>query len=77
MAPQIRSIPENGHLVVYQGEPASLGCDILAGSPTPEITWRRKVNFFCYLFVSLFECYLFVYLFACLKKVFKHFLIEK
>jgi len=42
VAPQIRSIPENGHLVVYQGEPASLGCDILAGNPTPEITWRRK-----------------------------------
>jgi len=42
VAPQIRSIPENGHLVVYQGEPATLGCDILAGNPTPEITWRRK-----------------------------------
>lgn len=43
MAPQIR--PANGHLVVHQGDPATLSCDILKGSPTPEITWRRKVRF--------------------------------
>jgi len=42
VAPQIRRVPENGHLVVYQGEPATLGCDILAGNPTPEMIWRRK-----------------------------------
>jgi len=42
VAPQIRPIPESGHLTVYQGEPATLGCDITAGDPTPKITWRRK-----------------------------------
>ena len=45
VAPQIRPEPQNGRLVVYQGEAATLGCDILKGSPTPEITWRRKVSF--------------------------------
>ena len=45
VAPQIRPVPQNGRLVVYQGEAATLGCDILKGNPTPEITWRRKVKF--------------------------------
>jgi len=42
VAPQIRPVPHNGHLVVYQGKPATLSCDVLKGNPTPEITWRRK-----------------------------------
>jgi len=42
VAPQIRPVPQNGRLVVYQGEAATLGCDILRGNPTPEIKWRRK-----------------------------------
>ena len=44
VAPQIRPVPQNGRLVVYQGEAATLGCDILRGNPTPEIKWRRKVS---------------------------------
>ena len=44
VAPQIRPVPHNGHLVVYQGKPATLSCDVLKGNPTPEITWRRKVR---------------------------------
>ena len=44
MAPQIRPVPHNGHLVVYQGDSATLSCDILKGNPTPEITWKRKVR---------------------------------
>ena len=44
VAPQIRPVPQNGRLVVYQGEAATLGCDILRGNPTPEIKWRRKVK---------------------------------
>lgn len=42
VAPQIRPVPHNGHLVVYQGDSATLSCDILKGNPTPEITWKRK-----------------------------------
>ena len=44
VAPQIRPVPHNGHLVVYQGDSATLSCDILKGNPTPEITWKRKVR---------------------------------
>jgi len=42
VAPQIRPVPQSGRLVVHQGEAATLGCDILKGTPTPEITWKRK-----------------------------------
>jgi len=42
VAPVIRPVPPSGRLVVYQGKPATLSCDILKGNPTPEITWRRK-----------------------------------
>ena len=44
VAPQIRPVPQSGRLVVHQGEAATLGCDILKGTPTPEITWKRKVR---------------------------------
>ena len=44
VAPKIRPVPANGRLVVYQGEPATLSCDIIKGDPTPEITWKRKVS---------------------------------
>jgi hypothetical protein len=44
VAPEIRAIPEEGLLVVKEGEPANLACEILKGSPTPEITWKRKVR---------------------------------
>ena len=47
VAPEIRPVPSDGVLIVKEGEPASLSCEIVKGSPTPEITWRRKVRFFC------------------------------
>ena len=48
VAPQIRPVPQSGRLVVHQGEAATLGCDILKGTPTPEITWKRKVRNFVF-----------------------------
>lgn len=42
VAPVIQPVPANGLLVVRQGQPATLGCDIISGNPLPEITWKRK-----------------------------------
>ncbi|XP_059095185.1 igLON family member 5-like [Tigriopus californicus] len=40
--PMIRPNPTNGLVVVYEGEPATLGCEILKGSPMPDLIWTRK-----------------------------------
>jgi hypothetical protein len=39
--PVISTVPAEV-LVVVEGQPASLTCQIEAGSPTPAITWRRR-----------------------------------
>ena len=39
--PEISTTPEDV-LIVNAGSPASLKCNILAGSPTPEVRWMRK-----------------------------------
>ena len=44
VAPEIRPVPSDGVLIVREGETASLSCEIIKGSPTPEITWKRKVR---------------------------------
>ena len=44
VAPEIRAVPSEGVLIVKEGEPASLACEIIKGNPTPEITWKRKVG---------------------------------
>ena len=44
VAPEIRPVPSDGVLIVREGESASLSCEIIKGSPTPEITWKRKVR---------------------------------
>ena len=44
VAPEIRAVPSEGVLIVKEGEPASLACEIIKGNPTPEITWKRKVR---------------------------------
>jgi len=41
VAPVIETVPSEV-LVVREGEPASLSCQIVKGSPTPSITWTRK-----------------------------------
>ena len=46
VAPEIRAVPSEGVLIVKEGEPASLACEIIKGNPTPEITWKRKVRQF-------------------------------
>ena len=39
--PEITTTPEDV-LIVNAGSPATLKCNILAGSPTPEVRWMRK-----------------------------------
>ena len=43
MAPQVRANPSNV-VIVREGESATLACDVVKGSPQPEITWTRKVR---------------------------------
>jgi hypothetical protein len=62
VAPEIRTVPADGVLIVKEGEPATLACEITKGNPTPEITWRRKVGhtYFCTVLFSsnrFFEIY--------------------
>lgn len=40
--PEIRPIPDNGIIVAESGDTVSLECEVVRGSPTPEVTWRRK-----------------------------------
>jgi len=42
VAPEIRPNPSDGEIIVHEGESATLACDVIKGSPAPEITWRRK-----------------------------------
>jgi len=42
VAPAVQSDPANGQLIVMEGETASLGCNLIRGSPAPDIKWRRK-----------------------------------
>jgi len=50
VAPEIRTDPKDGVLVVKENQPASMGCEVTKGDPKPVVTWRRKVisqvNFF-------------------------------
>ena len=43
MAPQVRANPSDV-VIVREGESATLACDVVKGSPQPEITWTRKVR---------------------------------
>ena len=43
VAPAVESVPANGQMIVMEGEPATLQCNLIRGSPEPEIKWRRKV----------------------------------
>lgn len=40
--PEVQPNPSNGLVVVHEGEPATLGCEILKGSPMPDLIWTRK-----------------------------------
>merc|ERR550539_610983 len=42
VAPAVQSDPADGQLIVMEGETATLGCNLLRGSPAPDIKWRRK-----------------------------------
>ena len=42
--PQIAVEPRNGVLIVKEGEPANLKCNVLKGKPAPEVIWRRKAR---------------------------------
>ena len=39
--PEISTTPEEV-LIVNEGSPASLECNIVSGTPTPEVKWVRK-----------------------------------
>jgi len=41
VAPQVRANPSDV-VIVREGESATLACDVVKGSPQPEITWTRK-----------------------------------
>merc|ERR1719402_2004024 len=42
IAPKVETIPKSGYVKVKAGEPLELGCNILQGSPTPNVVWTRK-----------------------------------
>ena len=44
MAPVLSAVPPSGHLVVREGESATLECRVKRGNPAPQVTWRRKVR---------------------------------
>lgn len=46
VAPAVESVPANGQMIVMEGEPATLQCNLIRGSPEPEIKWRRKARHF-------------------------------
>ena len=41
MAPVIQISPTD-HLIVNEGSAAHLSCSLLAGSPTPQLSWSRR-----------------------------------
>jgi hypothetical protein len=41
VAPVIMISPE-AVLVVTEGSPAHISCSVVSGSPTPQVTWRRR-----------------------------------
>ena len=43
MEPVISTLPEDD-LIVREGSPASLECNIVSGIPTPEVKWVKKGN---------------------------------
>ena len=43
MEPVITTLPED-ELIVREGSPASLECNIVSGTPTPEVKWVKKGN---------------------------------
>ena len=50
--PQIAVEPRNGVLIVKEGEPANLKCNVLKGKPAPEVIWRRKARMSFLFFLS-------------------------
>eukprot|EP00096_Caligus_rogercresseyi_P000157 TRINITY_DN1043_c0_g1_i4.p1 TRINITY_DN1043_c0_g1~~TRINITY_DN1043_c0_g1_i4.p1 ORF type:complete len:469 (-),score=111.82 TRINITY_DN1043_c0_g1_i4:484-1890(-) len=42
VAPKVRPNPSSGLLIVNEGEPATLACDMIKGNPPPSMTWKRK-----------------------------------
>ena len=40
--PEVRPVPSSGILTVKTGESASLGCEVVRGSPAPEVKWHRR-----------------------------------
>ena len=40
----LSAVPPSGHLVVREGESATLECRVKRGNPAPQVTWRRKVR---------------------------------
>ena len=40
--PEVRPNPDNGIIVAESGDSVQLECEVIRGSPRPEITWHRK-----------------------------------
>ena len=40
--PRLVTVPRDGRLVVQAGHPATLQCEVVEGSPPPEVSWSRR-----------------------------------